>query len=157
MTGEQFHLMINHLPIVGALLGLMLVAFSAVRTGDSGVRYAAALVLALSAAGGGAAFYSGEDAEHAAEERPGYNEDLVEEHEDGAKWAGILLGAAAAVGGWLCFLTVKGRPVPVAGTAGWLVLSALAAASMARTGMAGRVMEHGELYGAPAEGDSQAK
>lgn len=149
MTGEQFHLMINHLPIVGAFIGLVLVVFSAVRQGDSGVRYAAALVMAISAAGGGAAFFSGEDAEHAAEERPAFNHDLVEEHEDGAKWAGILLAGAAAVGGWLSLLTARGKAVPVAGTVGWVVLSALAAATMTRTGLSGRMMEHGEVYGAP--------
>ncbi len=149
MTGEQFHLLINHLPIVGALIGLILVGFSFFRPRDLGVLYAATLVLAISAAGGVAAERSGEHAEHAMEERPGFNHDAIEEHEDGAKLAAVLLLVTAAAAGGLSVLAARGRPVPMAGRVVLVLLNLMATAAMVNMGFTGRIIAHPEVFGAP--------
>lgn len=150
MNGEQVHLLINHLPIVGSFLGLALALLATARKGDAGALYAAALVLGLSAAGGGVAYLSGEAAEEAVEARPGFDHDVVEEHEDGALLALVLLAAAAAAGGGLSVLASRGRALPRMSTFAWVAITALSAAAMTRQGLSGRRIGHPEAYGVGA-------
>ncbi len=147
MTGEQLHLAINHLPIVGAFLGLALVLLWMVRRADAGVLHAATLVLGLSAVGAVSAYLSGEEAEEAAEARPGFDHDLVEEHEEAALPGTVLLGLSALIGVGLSVAAARGRAVPALGAAGWLAVTALSAAAMTQQGLSGRNLGHPEVYG----------
>lgn len=151
MNGEQVHLFINHLPIVGSFLAFALVALAALRRGEPGAVYAAALVLGVSALGGGGAYLSGEGAEEIIEERPTFNHDLVEEHEEGAPWALGLLAASAVTGVWLAARAGQGKPLASSGLYAWLAVTALSAAAMTRVGLTGREVGHPLTYGSPAE------
>jgi hypothetical protein len=145
MTPTQAHLAVNHLPIIGAMLGLALVLFAVLRRGDRGVVHAATLVLALAGVGGVGAYLSGEESEDAAEER-GIDHDTIEAHEDGAKLAVVMLLLSAGVGGWISWRAAKGA-VPGAAMAGWVVVTGLAVGSMVRMGLTGREIGHPHLYG----------
>ena len=150
MNATEVHLLVNHLPIVGAFLGLALVLLAVLRRNERHTIQAATLVLLLSGGGGIAAYFSGEEAEHAAEERPGFDHDVLEEHEDGAKPALALLLLAGAIGGGLSYLSAKGRAVPVAASASWVIATLVAVGMMTRMGLTGREVGHPDQYGANA-------
>lgn len=147
MNGEQLHLLLNHLPIVGSFFGFALVLLSVVRRADAGALHAATLVLGLSAVGAAGAYFTGEDAEEVIEHRPSFNHDAVEEHEEGAPYALGALVATAITSAGLSLLTVKGRPRPTAATVVWVLLSLLSVAILTRVGFTGRAVGHPDLYG----------
>jgi hypothetical protein len=74
MTPVHLHLLVNHLPIVGTMLGVPLLLVALWRRAELGVAVAAALVLGLSGAGAIVAEESGEEAEHVAERLPDVHE-----------------------------------------------------------------------------------
>lgn len=95
MNAAHWHLLVNHLPILGVPFGLGLLVASAIRLNVT-LQRAAFVVFVLAAAGGGVAYLSGEPAEERLE-RAGIDvETLVEDHEEAAE-AGLVSLAALAV------------------------------------------------------------
>jgi len=147
VDGGQLHLAINHLPIIGIMLGTVLVGVTLAWRRDPGLMLASAIILSLGGVGGVASYFSGEDAEHAVEERPGYDHDALETHEDSARFATVSGLAAAAPGGYVAFRALRGLPVGTRLLAGWLLVSLWASATMVRMGLTGRVVGHPGVYG----------
>jgi uncharacterized membrane protein len=83
MNGAHWHLVLNHLPIVGTLLGsLILIAGYLVK--NNVVKQTALAVFVFSALLAVPAFLTGEEAEEIVERIPGVNETIIEEHEESA-------------------------------------------------------------------------
>ena len=86
MSQTHIHLLITHLPIFGALLGALVLAFGLWKNSSSTIT-AAYGVLVLAAIGAGVAYLTGEGAEEAVEHLPGVLESRIEPHEDFAVYA----------------------------------------------------------------------
>lgn len=140
--------------MIGVVIAFVLLAGGALRRSQDVVRASLALLVAAGILAF-AAVQSGERAETLAEDLAGVSHDRVEEHEESAKFAGLLaegVGAIAIVG----LVVFRGhRRVP-----GWfaglvLLLTLLTIVTMARTADLGGQIRHPEIrsgpFGAPTE------
>lgn len=152
MNAAHLHLLVNHLPIIGAMLALPLLALALLSKADRGALRAAVVVLALSGAGAVAALQTGEPAEEVVEDLPGVDERAIHEHEERGEAATILSVLAAAAGIATLVLAERRGQAPQAAMIGVLGLSLLSAGAMAWTGAAGGPIRHSELRDGPATG-----
>ena len=100
MNDAHFHLVVNHLPIVGTLIGL-LVLITGLLLKKSEVKLTAFGIFIFSAITSIVAFLTGEGAEEVVEDLSGISETLIHTHEEYAESFLILsisLGVIAIVG-----------------------------------------------------------
>jgi len=84
MNDAHFHLVVNHIPIVGLLIGtLTLIAGFLLKKSE--VKLTALGLLVFSAVASAFAFYTGEGAEEIVENIAGISETLIHEHEEYAE------------------------------------------------------------------------
>lgn len=149
MDQTHLHLLITHLPIFGALLGALVLAFGLWKK-DSTTITAAYGVLVLAASGAGVAYLTGEGAAETVEHLPGVLESRIERHEDFAVYALIsllTLGGAALVG-----LVLNARQSSFSNSAAklTLLLALVSFGLVAWTGYLGGQIRHTELNGTAA-------
>ncbi len=94
MNQAHLHLIFNHLPILGVLFGLLILA-GGFLTKNSAVKRTALGMFVLSAIFVIPAYLTGEGAEELVESLPGVSENLIEAHED---MANIFLWIVGALG-----------------------------------------------------------
>lgn len=146
MNYPHLHLMVNHLPIVGAILALLLLGWSLVTRRRDFIRLSLFVTL-LAGLSVYPAFLTGDEANEQLEDVRGFDHDLVEEHEEAADWAlWILLGtgAIAALGLWA---SRKDREVPRWAGAAAMVGLILSTSVLARTAWLGGEIRHPEAAG----------
>ncbi len=100
MNGAHFHLVVNHLPIIFPLVGLIILIIAYLFK-STDIKYAAYLVFVLGAILTIPAFVSGEGAEEIAEKLPGVTDALIHRHEEMAETFAIIsyaLGLLSLVG-----------------------------------------------------------
>lgn len=85
MNAAHLHLLSNHVPILGAFFGIVVLIIGMLRQSPPTLA-AAYWVFLLSAVGGLAAYFSGEGAEHLVENLPGVSNNIIEAHEEVAKF-----------------------------------------------------------------------
>ena len=100
MSWAHIHLALNHVPVIGLLIVLLLLAVAVVRRSAELTRasYALLVLLAITTV---VVYLTGEPAEELVEKLPGFSEALVEQHEEVALIATIgmgVLGLVALVG-----------------------------------------------------------
>jgi hypothetical protein len=150
MNTAHLHLMLNHLPVLGAPLLLALLAYGLGRRLPEVTRVALWCTGALSLVAV-VVYLTGEPAEELVESLPTFDHDLVERHEAVALGTTVILvvtGALAAVALW-----AARRGGRLAATATRLVLVGLLAGSVAvaATAWTGGPIGHPEIRaGAPA-------
>jgi len=121
MSFVHLHLMLNHLPVIGALFGILLLALALVRRSSELGKVSLGLFAMLGALSV-IVFFTGEPAEEIVEKLPGFSEAITERHEEAALVATIAmaaLGAIALVG----LAAFRRRTLPR-----WVTASGLAAA-----------------------------
>ena len=99
MNDVHLHLVVTHLPIVGALIGF-LVLLTGYITKSPHVKTTALGIFIFSALAAIAAFYTGEGAEDIVEKLPGVSETLIHNHEELAELfytMMLILGGASLV------------------------------------------------------------
>jgi hypothetical protein len=110
MSIVHLHLLLNHFPIVGAVLGAMLIALAWLRRSTDLGKAAMGLFVLLGVLSI-AVFLTGEPAEEAVEALRGISESMIERHEDAALFATIGMTVAGVLS--LVGLGVfRGRPLP---------------------------------------------
>lgn len=151
ISGAHLHLLLNHVPILGSVFALVLLAFGFFMRNDTLSRAAlwTLVVVSLVAI---PAFLSGEEAEHAVEDRPGISNTQIHEHEEQAEiafWALMCSGAIA-----LGTLTASMKTQSVNRTLLFLNLVFMAGTFilMARTGNSGGAIRHPEIQSASSMG-----
>lgn len=151
-SGAHFHLLVNHLPIVGSMFALALLIASYFVAGDVLRRTAFAVLIATGLAAA-AANYSGEPAEDAIKGYPGVRRELIHDHEEAGEKAFI---AAALVGVLALGALVRWRhaPVPRGVSMGMLVSTAIVGGLMAYTGLLGGRVRHTEVRPGATAGDA---
>ena len=144
MNQTHIHLLITHLPIIGAALGALVLIHGIWRKSNTTL-IAAYNLLIISAIGAGIAYATGEGAEETVEHLQGISKNLIEEHAESALVSLIgliIIGVIALIG---LFVTLKSASLtrPVALLA--LAASLLGFGLIARTGYLGGQIRHAEI------------
>ena len=155
MNAAHLHLLLNHLPVVGTIGCILLLAWAGVRRSPELAKVSLGM-LVLVAVAGAAAYLTGEPAEESVEHAAGVSEGLIERHEEAAMVALVLLSAVGALslGELLAF---RRRAVPRALILATLLATLLPAAAMGYTANLGGQIRHAEIRaGASATAGEQA-
>lgn len=146
MNAAHLHLALNHLPIFALAFALVLLVWGRLRRERVVLTIGLALTV-LAGAGAGGAYLTGEAAEEVIEDRPGFDEAPVHEHEEAAEFAlWLTLAAAALAAGTLWYHRRGGEYSPTALTA-TLVVGLVAMASLTVTAWHGGEISHPEIRG----------
>ncbi len=142
MDLTHIHLLLNHFPIVGTLIGGMVMLWGMAKNQKNIQALAAVLVIAMALIAI-PVYLTGEPAEERVEDLPGVSEPLIEEHEEAAGLAMWVLAAAGVAS--LAALVLRHRsssrlPFTLAA-----LLTLLAFAAMSRAGYYGGQIRHTEL------------
>lgn len=100
MNLAHVHLLLNHMPVVGSIIGLLLLLWAFLRGSDELKRASLALFVAAAVVSV-PVFLTGEPAEELTENLPGVSEAVIERHEDSAVLSLIaaeVLGAISLFG-----------------------------------------------------------
>ena len=81
MNQAHIHLLVNHFPIIGVILGIVILIAGFILK-NTAVKKTALAIFFLSAISSVPAFFSGEGAEEAIETLPGVSENYIEAHEE---------------------------------------------------------------------------
>jgi uncharacterized membrane protein len=96
MNAAQLHLMLNHIPSIGVIIGLLTFIIGWLRGLDS-VRKTGAWIILLAGIMVWPASFTGEEAEELIEDLPGVQKNLMEQHEDAAGQAFVMTLISAAM------------------------------------------------------------
>lgn len=144
MNQTHIHLLINHLPIIGSILGALVLAHG-LWTKSNQTKIAAYNLFIISAIGAVIAYFTGEGAEESVENIQGVVEATIKTHEEFALFALIsliILGVASILG---LYLTI--RKSSNTRTAAFVILfiSLISFGLVARTGYLGGQIRHTEI------------
>jgi uncharacterized membrane protein len=162
MNGVHVHLLLNHFPVIGILIGLVVFTLGVWRRNDSWTRLALGLFAAVALVAA-ATMLTGEAAEGAVENLPGVSESIIGTHEDAAKLAAIgtyVLGAISLT----ALLWIRRRPLPRALTVMVLPVVLLVSGLMGYAANLGGQIRHteiragavGALTGSDGAGEAEA-
>ncbi len=144
MNEAHFHLVVNHFPIVGLLIGI-LVLIAGFILKKSEVKLTALGIFIFSALVSFAAFYSGDGAEEIVEKIPGISETLINQHEESAELfftTILILGGISLI---TIFLEIKKYKFAKLGFV-LVILISLAAGFLAQNvGVTGGEIRHTEI------------
>jgi uncharacterized membrane protein len=146
MSAAHFHLMLNHIPLLGLVFGAALLAYGLWR-GAEDVQKASLGLLAVAGLSAIAVYLTGEPAEEIVEGLAGVSHDAIEAHEEWGWYAliaGIATGAVALgtlLVGWMRERLGRGAVVLT------LVLALLSSGLIGYTANLGGKISHPELRG----------
>ncbi len=157
MSWAHIHLALSHVPVIGLLIVLLLLAVARLRRSPELTR-ASYMLLVLMAASAVVVYLTGEPAEELVENLSGFSEAIVEEHEEVALIATIgtvVLGLVALVG----LIRFRGpRIAPAWYGRGVVLLALLMGGVIAWTANLGGQIRHSEIRangGAAIEGGAR--
>jgi hypothetical protein len=149
MTPAHLHLMLNHIPILGPLLVLALLAWGVARSDWSYSRIALILLVIIGMVSI-PVYVSGEPAEHALEDIRSLPEATVEAHEEAAVWAFAGLEALAVFAGVVLWRGRRGQVPSRAMLMAIVAATVIVTAVTIRTAYLGGQITHTELAPRPA-------
>jgi len=144
MNITHLHLLLNHFPIVGTLIGSGLLLWGIVKN-QNNIKSIAAAILVLMALIAIPVYLSGEPAEESIEKLAGVSESAIEIHEHAAVLAIWLMGATGVTALVALFLYRQKRPLVKTAFLAAFILSVISFAAMARTGYSGGQIRHSEI------------
>ncbi|MBI2682657.1 MAG: hypothetical protein HYX26_05485 [Acidobacteriales bacterium] len=146
MNPAHLHLILNHIPVIGILFGLVVMLFGIGRKSPE-VRQAALFIFVVTALFTIPAYLTGDPAEHFIIGLPEISRKLIHRHEDAAKagiWVVEILGALSLLA---MFWKRKKGETPVGLKALILIAALMSATSMAWTSYLGGKIRHPEMVG----------
>ena len=147
LNPAHWHLMVNHIPITGGIIALLVLAYGILRKSEAVIK-AAYWLFVLIAVFSFIASQTGEGAEHMLLQAKLADRDTIEVHVEAsniAQWCMVLVGLASLAALFVKrFQTMRVMPVVV------LILSLIAAGLMARAGLLGGEIMHKEIRPAAA-------
>ena len=144
MDQTHLHLLINHLPIFGSILGGIVLAHG-LWTKSNQTKIAAYNLLMISSIGAVIAYMTGEAAEESVENIQGVSKNLIEQHEEIAVVslvALIILGVVSFIG---LFLTLRKSPLTRIVATITFIISLISFGLIGRTGYIGGQIRHTEI------------
>jgi uncharacterized membrane protein len=159
MNGAHIHLLLNHLPVIGAIFGLLLLLLALSRKSEE-LKRVSLVVFALTALMALPAYFTGEPAEEVIEHLPDVGKSFIEQHERAALFAFVMAGftGVVALAGLILFRRAEKLPGWVVAAA--LVLSLATSGMMSWTANLGGQIRHTEIrsgFQAPAETEDEHK
>lgn len=146
MNLAHVHLALTHVPVIGVVVGLALLAY-AVAKDKADVRNASLLLFAVVGAVALVAYFTGESAEDAVERVAGVSRSTIHAHEEAALFALLSSGALGllSLGGLVVFRAPKS--IPRWFTTGALVVALVASGTLVWTAGLGGLVRHPEAQG----------
>ena len=144
MNGAHWHLVVNHLPIIFPLVGVIIMVTGIISKSEA-VRRTAYLIFIIGALSSIAAMSTGEEAEEVVENISGITESLIEPHEEAAEIFAVLtyiLGGISLVGIWASF---KQKAFAKAVSLAALVFAFIVLFYAKQTGTTGGEIRHTEI------------
>ncbi len=149
MDGAHFHLLVNHIPIVGTIFGMLILMAGLLLKNDT-VKQTGLGALIVSALSSALALFTGDPAGDAVKGLPGVMESMIDHHENiaySSLWALVPMGLLAALafyslmkkeraGGKLAFIT--------------FIISLVAVGMMSWVGLSGGEIRHTEIRKQPS-------
>jgi uncharacterized membrane protein len=153
MNAAQLHLMLNHIPSIGVIIGLVTFLIGWLRRLD-GVRKTGAWTILLAGIMVWPASFTGEEAEVLIEDLPGIQKNLMSQHEDAAGQAFVMTLISAAIAlSYLLIAKLKQSLVKI--TSFLLVISSvIALVLILNASHKGGLIRHPELLSGSANSDS---
>lgn len=144
MDLAHLHLLINHLPIFGSIIGA-LVMIQAISTKSESTNRAALGVYIISAVGAVIAYLTGEPAADKVEGLQGISKAAIEAHEEFAEIAliGMIILGVCSIGGFI--LIIRKSPYVKQASIAILVVSLISFGLVARTGYMGGEIRHSDV------------
>lgn len=149
MNPAHIHIVLAHVPAIGTVFGLILLAYARVRSNQDIFR-ASLVIFTISGLVALAVYLLGESAEEIVEHTAQISENLIHEHEEVALLAmisGIALGVVSAIGIWL-----SRRSSPKGLTSVVLIVALITLGIMAVTANRGGQINHPEIRTTAADG-----
>jgi hypothetical protein len=97
MNTAHWHLLLNHIPVMGVVIGALILVAGFVLKNNETIKQTALGVFVFSALFAIPAYLTGEGAEEAVEKMPGVAEALIEKHEDLGKAFSIVTGVLGII------------------------------------------------------------
>lgn len=144
MNGAHFHLLVNHLPIVGTIFGL-LILLGGIVIKNNVVKQTGLATLIVAALSSALALMTGDPAGEAVEHLPGITESMIEHHENiaySSLWALVPMGLMAALSFYSIWKKEKAGNTLAIVT---LILAILSTGMMSWTGLTGGEIRHTEI------------
>jgi len=144
MNGAHLHLLLNHLPVIGTLFTILLLAIGVALKNATLVRTSLAFfpLLVISAV---AVMLTGEPAEDIVKQVPGVAKSAIHAHEEAGEMATWALAALGVVSLTVLAALRKRARLPAGFALGMLLFSLVPAAAMARTAYLGGQIRHSEI------------
>lgn len=144
MNSTYLHLLLNHFPIIGTLMGSGLLLWGIIKK-QTQTQSIAAGILFLMAIIALPVYLSGEPAEEAVENLPGISETMMELHEESANLAIWIMGITGLIS--LVAIILQRQKHAFSGKAYLLafILSVVTFGAMVRTGYYGGRIRHSEI------------
>lgn len=156
MNQTHIHLLLNHFPIIGTLIGSCLLLWGIIKKNDH-IKSLSALLLACMALVAIPVFLTGEPAEESVEHLGGVKEQVIKLHEEAAEIAIWLMGITGIISLTAMLLAFKKHRQANIVFMLTFILSAVCFASMARTGYLGGQIRHTEISTINANGAADNK
>ncbi len=144
MDTTHLHLLLNHFPIVGTLIGIGVMLYGYITRSEE-TKKAALWTWALMAIVAIPVFLTGEPAEESVENLAGVSEPMIEAHEEAAELAIWLMGALGLLSVANLLLAWFKQPAAKSAFLVSTLLSAAVFAAMTRTGYLGGQIRHSEI------------
>lgn len=144
MDPLHIHLLLNHFPVIGTLIGTATLVLGFVSRSDA-VKRAGLVILLGMAVMTIPVYLTGEPAEEIVENASGISKPLIEEHEDAAKFAFAAMGFAGVFALASLLVSFRMAKYANAGFAATLVVSLVAFVLVARTANLGGQIRHAEI------------
>jgi uncharacterized membrane protein len=144
MNATHFHLLLNHFPIIGTLIGTIILVYGFI-TKELKIKILSAYVIAAMALVAVPVYLTGEPAEETVEHISGISETSIELHEEAAEFAIVMM----SITGFLALISIVVSKIKPALTLRvcyvLLLFSTISFAAMARVGYLGGKIRHTEL------------
>lgn len=144
MNPSHLHLLFNHFPIIGSILGFLVLA-AGFFLKNQHVKNVAFGLFIFTAVVSLPAYFSGEGAEDKIEKLAGVEESYIEEHEEAALWGIIAVELLGIAGIIALFFSVKNKPFAHQAALATLALALFTMAVMYRVGNTGGEIRHPEI------------
>lgn len=150
MDATHVHLLLNHVPVLGTAIGLLLLAAAVVRNSDE-LKKTGLVIFVVSALIVIPTYLTGESAEETVEHLAGVSESIIERHQDAALLSMVALEVLGVVSlaSLLLLPLPQRRQVANRLAAISLVLSILTGGLMVRTANLGGQIRHTEIRQGP--------
>jgi uncharacterized membrane protein len=146
MNWPYVHLLINHVPIILVVLGAAAAVLGFIKPRRVIWLYAVA-TLTLAGLSAYPVFFSGDEAHHVMEDKPGVDRDNIEEHEEAGEfllWVLLIDGALGAYMWWMLAVRDKAGIGPTWLRALVLIGALVGVAAAYRTSLLGGYIIHGK-------------